>query len=322
MLKGAVVGVGYLGKFHAEKYHNSKQVDLVALVDPNPENASKLANKFGAIYTQDYKMLPSLGVQCASISSITSTHYEIAAWLLENGIDVLVEKPITTTIEDAEKLVALAKKNNRILQVGHLERFNPAFRAMKDVMSSPRYFEVRRIAPFSGRSFDVDVISDVMIHDLDIVAHLTGQELLKVEAVGTPVITNSYDVVSARITFTGGAVANITASRTALVPERTIRIFQPDLYISLDFGKRKLKIYRLSEEKQNFGLFPNVDVQEIPVREEDALQAEIDSFVNCVAERKEPEATGQDGVRALKFANAVRAAIAEHNEKFGFLPHA
>ena len=309
MIKAAVIGVGHLGRYHAEKYYKNKSAELVALVDPNPENAAKLAKKYDALYYTDYKALPDLGVQCASVASSTSTHFAIASWLLENGIDVLVEKPVTVTSADARKLNEIAKSNKRVYQAGHLERFNPAYRAMKEVLNAPHFFEVRRIAPFSGRSFDVDVIADLMIHDIDIVSHLAGKPLKHVEAVGTPVITNSCDIANARLTFEGAIVANITVSRAALKPERTIRIFQPNLYISLDLEKKNLKIYRLGKEKQFLGLFPNVQVQEMKVEERDALQHEIDAFIEAVRDRKEPEVTGEDGLKAVEYSEMIRAAI-------------
>lgn len=310
MIKSAVVGVGYLGRYHAEKYARLKTAELTAVVDLTSDPAAKLARKFRAKYLTDYRELPKLGVQCASVASTTSTHFEIASWLLENGIDVLVEKPMTTTTEEARKLIDIAEANGRILQAGHLERFNPAFRAMRDVLKQPRFFEVRRIAPFTGRGCDVDVILDLMIHDIDIVRHLVGRPLLKIESLGVPVITESFDIVNARLTFEGGAVANVTASRAAISSERTIRIFQPDLYISLDFGKRKLKIYTLDEPFDGVG-FPKVRVVERRVEERDALEDEIGSFVQCVATREQPEATGLDGLRALETVEQIHKAIRE-----------
>ncbi len=310
MIKAAVVGVGYLGTFHAEKYARLKNAELVAVVDVHEKNRDKVAKKYKAKSLDDYKKLPNLGVQCASVSSTTSTHFVIASWLLENGIDVLVEKPITTTTDEAKKLIEIAKSNNRILQAGHLERFNPAYREMKSVLNKPRFFEVRRIASFTGRGADVDVILDLMIHDIDIICHLVGRPIKKVESLGVPILTESFDVVNARITFDGGAVANVTASRAAIKTERTIRIFQPDLYISLDFGKKKLKIYSLDAPYSGRG-FPKIKISEKKVRERDALEDEISSFLNCVENRSSPEATGEDGLRALETVELIHDAIKE-----------
>ena len=312
MLKAAVIGVGYLGRFHAEKYYKADNAKLVALIDPNPENAAKLAKKYGAIYSSDYKVLPSLGVQCVSVVTNTPSHYEIASWLLEQGINVLLEKPVTTTSIDARKLVELSENKKLILQAGHLERFNPAFQSIKKLLVAPRFFEVRRISPFSGRSADVDVVFDLMIHDIDLVSHLVDRPLLKVDAVGTPILTPSYDIVNARLTFEGGAVANITASRAALKSERSMRVFQPDLYVSVDFEKKYAKIYHLTKEKKFFGLFPGVEVEELRVDITDALQEEVNSFLKCVENGEKPQATGVDGLRAVEYAERIRVAIDEH----------
>jgi len=313
MIKAAVVGVGYLGRFHAEKYAKARNAELVALVDVVPDNARKLARKYRTQVVQDYKMLPELGVKCASIVSDTSTHFEIANWLLEHGVDVLVEKPVTTTVEEARQLIETADKNGRILQVGHLERFNPAFREMKRLLTRPWFFEVRRIAPFAGRGHDVDVVLDLMIHDVDIIAHLVDRPLVKVEAVGIPVLTGSIDIANARLTFEGGAVANVSASRAAFTAERTIRIFQPEVYISLDFGKKKLKIYTKSSKKDDKG-FPKINIDERKVEERDALQDEIAAFLNSVENRDEPVVSGWDGLRALEMVQKIREALKESFE--------
>jgi predicted dehydrogenase len=234
----------------------------------------------------DYKKLPELGVAAASVVSTTSSHFEIASWLLQNGIDVLVEKPMTVTIKEADELIAIAAENGRILQVGHLERFNPAFRAMKQVLTDPVFFEVRRIAQFAGRGHDVDVVRDLMIHDIDIVSHLVGQEVV--------------------------AVANVTASRAAFKTERSFRVFQPNAYLVLDFGKRNLKIYtKKGEYDELSGELPNIDYEEHPVQERDALEHEVESFLESVANRSVPEVTGEDGKRALQLADMITAAFEE-----------
>ena len=236
-LNVAVVGCGYLGSYHAEKYSCSEKAELVAVLDRVPERAQNLAKRLKVQALTDLEELFSLKIDCASVATDTSAHYEVASSLLQRGIDVLVEKPITTKLEDAKKLNEQADSLGRILQVGHLERFNPAFRAMREMMVKPLFFEVRRISPFSGRSRDIDVIFDLMIHDLDIISHLTQSPLLQADAVGVPVITENIDIANARLTFESGAVANITASRVSFKSERTVRIFQQDGYVSLDFEK-------------------------------------------------------------------------------------
>lgn len=316
MIKSAVIGAGYLGRFHAEKYAKSEEAELAAVVDISAEKSGELAAKWNTKAYGDFRVLADLGVQCASVVSDTSTHFEIASWLMAHGIDVLVEKPVTTTLDDARELIRLAEKHGRILQVGHLERFNPAFRAMKEVLTEPRFFEARRIAQFTGRGADVDVIRDLMIHDIDIIAHLVGKPLKRVEAVGVPVLTGSVDIANARLTFENGAVANVTASRAAFVSERTIRIFQPDLYISLDFGKKKLRMYSRSGKTDPTG-FPHIDVTEREVEERDALADEIGSFLHCVKTRETPEVTGHDGLRALELAGQIYHALIEHPEIYG-----
>ncbi len=310
MKKAAVIGTGYLGSFHAEKYARSNKAELVAVVDVDEKAAKKCAKKCKAISLSDYHELPGLGVTCVSVASSTQTHYAITKWLLENGIDVLVEKPMTVTTAQAAELIELAKTNSRILQVGHLERFNPAFRAVEAVVTKPRFFEARRIAPFAGRGHDVDVVMDLMIHDIDIISHLVGRPLKRVEAIGMPVLTESVDIANARLTFEGGAVANVSASRAAFKAERTIRIFQPDLYVSLDFGNKKFKICTKGKGIDKFGI-PKVDVKETKIAESDALADEINAFLECVETRTTPAVSGEDGLRALQLAEQIRTAFRE-----------
>lgn len=315
-IRAAVIGAGYLGQFHAEKYYRSPAAELVAVVDVVEERAAKTAKKYGAAALTDYQKLPELDVQCVSIAADTSQHYQLASWLLDHGIDVLVEKPMTPSIEEARQLIAKAEARRAILQVGHLERFNPAFRAMKRILTKPWFFEVRRISPFAGRGHDVDVVLDLMIHDIDIIAHLVGRPLVKVEAVGIPVLTGSVDIANARLTFEGGAVANVTASRAAFKSERTIRIFQPDVYISLDYGKKKLKMYKRTGEMDALG-FPKIEVIEQKVEERDALQDEVESFIAAVASRETPAVSGYDGLRALELVEEIRQALKRSTEELG-----
>lgn len=312
--KSAVVGVGYLGTFHAEKYAKSPLTELVAVVDVDLAKARAVADRLGCQALDDYKKLPELGVQCASIAAVTAVHFDIALWLLDHGVDVLVEKPIATTPDQARVLISAAKANGRVLQVGHLERFNPAFRAMEKLLTQPRFFEARRIAQFAGRGHDVDVVLDLMIHDIDIISYLVGRPLLRVDAVGTPVLTDNVDIANARLTFEGGAVANVTASRAAFKAERTLRIFQPDVYISLDYGQKKLKMYHKAEGEGGISLFPGVpaiSITEHSVEERDALADEIDAFLRSVESREQPVVSGEDGLRALELAERIRKAFQE-----------
>ena len=308
MVKAAVIGAGYLGKFHAEKYSVAEGADLVAVVDLNLERASGVGHACGCKAIQDYQLLPGLGVQCASIVSDTSTHYSIAKWLLKNGIDVLVEKPMAVELSEARELIDVAYANGRILQVGHLERFNPAFLRISQILTKPLFFEVRRIAQFTGRGADVDVLRDLMIHDIDIIAHLVGRPLLRVEAIGVPVLTNKIDIASARLVFEGGCVANVTASRAAFKAERTIKIFQPDLYISLDFGSKQAKVISRHQAKDSTSL-PQIKVEDLVVEEGDALMSEIVSFLGCVRERTAPVVSGEAGLNALEIVQQIDLAI-------------
>ncbi len=314
-IKAAVIGVGHLGSFHAEKYARCKKADLVAVVDNRAEAANAAAKKNKTQMCADYKELPAMGVQCASVATDTIYHYEIASWLLENGIDVLIEKPITVSIEEAKKLIALAEKNKRIIQVGHIERFNPSFRAMEKLLSSPWFFEVRRLSPFTGRGKDIDVVLDLMIHDIDIIAHLVGKPLEKVDAVGIPVITKNVDIANARLTFQGGAVANVTASRVSFKSERSLRIFQPDVYINLDYGNKKLKMY---SKKNNFlsNYLPQIATEEYDIEDRDALEDQINSFIDCVINRSRPIVSGVDGLVALELVQKIRAAFADSLDRF------
>jgi len=313
MLKAAVVGVGYLGKFHAEKYARSKQAELVAVVDKDPEVAAKLAAKYRARACVDYKDLPGLGVNCVSVASTTSSHHEIASWLIDHGIDVLVEKPVAVTSDEARDLISRAETQGVILQVGHLERFNPAFTAMKAVLDRPVFFEVRRIAEFKGRGHDVDVVRDLMIHDIDIVSHLVGRPVERIDAVGAAVLTSSVDIANARLWFEGGAIANVTASRAAFKTERTIRVFQPNVYVSLDFVKKRIKICRKDPHGRDTILgIPKINVEERVIQEQDALELEIESFLQCVRDRSTPVVTGVDGLCALELAERIHKAFEVH----------
>jgi predicted dehydrogenase len=303
--RAAVVGLGYLGKFHVDKYMALPSAELVAVVDIEEARAREFGERLGVKWTTDYTDLPRLGVTCASVVTPTSTHAEIACWLLDHGIDTMVEKPLAATPEDARRIEKSAAQNGRILQVGHLERFNPAFRKMKEFLSQPRFFEVRRISPFSGRGADVDVISDLMIHDLDIVAHLVDRPVKRVSAVGVPVLTPRCDIANARIEFEGGAVANITASRVSFKSERSLRVFQPEVYMVLDFEKKHLKIYQLNRGEGE-GVTPKITIHEQAVSEGDALGDEVKAFVETVLTRSNPPVSGEDGVRAVELAALVR----------------
>lgn len=319
MIKAAVIGTGYLGSFHAEKYYKLQDVDLVAVCDVDPTRAKKLAKQLSCEAYSDFRELEKLDLDCVSIASGTRTHYEIAAYFLENGVDVLVEKPMTTTIEEARHLIKLAEQGGRIIQVGHLERFNPVLKKLREYLHNPWFFEVRRIAPFKGRGADVDVVLDLMIHDIDLLLYLVDRPVIKVEAMGIPVLTSSIDIANARLEFEGGAVANVSTSRAAFQSERTIRVFQPDKYISIDLEKKKIKVAEKGEGKSLLGV-PNINQTEEKFDMRDALQDQITAFVECVLTRNTPLASGHDGLKALEMVALIKQSMREVASRFGSLP--
>ena len=232
-LRAAVVGVGYLGRFHAEKYAAHAGATLVAVVDVDAGRAQSVAANLGAEALTDHRALVGR-IDCASVAVPTQQHHAVARDLLEAGIDVLVEKPLTTTLPEGKALVELAARRGRVLQVGHLERFNPAIRVLEGIVARPRFVECHRLAPFTERGTDVDVVLDLMIHDLDVILAMTTSSLRSIEAVGVPVLTPQVDIANARLRFANGCIANVTASRVSLKRERKLRIFQADAYFSLD----------------------------------------------------------------------------------------
>ena len=306
--RAAVVGVGYLGRFHAEKYAAEPGVELVAVVDKDLSRAREVADPLGCRALGDARELRGL-VDCASVAVPTPLHREIGVDLLEAGIDVLVEKPIAATLEEARDLVRCAEAHGRILQVGHLERFNPAIRALDAILTQPRFFECHRLAPFVERGTDVDVVLDLMIHDLDVILSMMRSPVASVEAVGVPVITASPDIANARIRFADGAIANVTASRVSLKRERKLRIFQPDTYISLDYGEKQILICRRGEAPPG-GLTP-IEVEERTVDAGDALADEIRAFVEAVRSRRPPLVSGREGLRAVELAYQILAKLEE-----------
>jgi predicted dehydrogenase len=302
----AVVGVGYLGRFHAEKYAAEPGVELVGVVDNDAERAREVAARFGCRAFSDAREIHGL-VDCASVVVPTPLHRDVGTGLLEAGIDVLVEKPIAATLEEARALVRVAEERGRILQVGHLERFNPAMRAVAEVLTRPRFLECHRLAPFVERGTDVDVVLDLMIHDLDVILSMMTSPVAAVEAVGVPVITSSPDIANARIRFADGAIANVTASRVSFKRERKLRIFQHDTYISLDYGEKRLRICRRGQAPPG-GLAP-IEVEERIVEGEDALAEEIRGFLGAVRTRQAPLVSGREGLRAVELAHQVRECV-------------
>ncbi|HIJ94143.1 MAG TPA: Gfo/Idh/MocA family oxidoreductase [Desulfuromonadales bacterium] len=306
-LRTAVIGVGYLGNFHAQKYAAIPDVDLVGVVDNDPKRAAEVAAALGTESFADHRDL--LGrVDAVSVVVPTQFHHAVAKDFLAAGVHVLIEKPITVTIEEADELIALAEQSGAVFQVGHLERFNPVLLALDDVLQAPLFVESVRIAPFKPRGTDVNVVLDLMIHDIEIIQHIVKSPVERVDAIGAPVFTGEEDIANARILFENGCVANVTASRISLKSERKMRIFQRDAYITLDFQNRKM----LVAQKGSGELFPgvpNVKVVERELGESDALRSEIESFLTAIRTGVPPEVSGRDGRMALETALKINVSL-------------
>lgn len=305
-LRAGVVGVGYLGALHAEKYADLDGVGLVAVVDTDAARAREVGTRLRTAFYDDCRALIGQ-VECVSLAVPTPLHHELAKVLLDNGIDVLVEKPIASTAAEGHELVALAASRGRILQVGHLERFNPAIRSLAGIVTRPRFVECHRLAPFVERGTEVDVVLDLMIHDLDIILSLNDSAVDRVEGVGVPVLSETADIANARLRFSDGAIANVTASRVALKRERKIRFFQADLYVSVDYGDRRIRICRRLPGEE--GGLPKIDVDEQGFTDTDPLFDEIEAFVRAVRTRERPLVDGETAVRALEVAERIRASL-------------
>jgi predicted dehydrogenase len=301
----AVIGAGYLGKFHAEKYSQSSKAELRAVVDIDPERARTVAANCRTRAVLDYQEI--LGeVRAVSIAVPTAAHHRVAADCLRRGIDVLVEKPMTVNIAEARELVDLAEARGAILQVGHLERFNPAIRKLEGIIKEPRFVECHRLAPFVERGTDVDVILDLMIHDIDVIASLVRAPVERVEAVGVPVLTDKPDIANARIKFANGCIANVTSSRVSLKRERKVRFFQPDAYISIDYDQRRAQIFYKPPPGAGW---LDIRGETIEIKEGDALADEIESFLDCVRSRELPLVGGVEGLHALEIAAMISAQL-------------
>ena len=304
-IPAAVVGVGYLGKFHAEKYAASTKAQLIALVDIDQSKVRELAGKFQTEAIGDYRELFGR-VQCVSIAVPTRLHHDVAREFLKHGIDVLVEKPIAANLAEARELVQIAEARKAILQVGHLERYNPAIRKLESIINEPKFVECHRLAPFVERGTDVDVVLDLMIHDIDVIASLVRSPVERVEAVGVPVLTDKPDIANARITFANGCIANVTSSRVSLKRERKVRFFQPDAYISIDYDQKRAQIFY---KPAPGATWLDIRAETIEIQEGDALGDEIDSFLDCVRGRSLPLVSGAEGLRALEIASMISSQL-------------
>src|SRR5690606_16303342 len=320
-LRTAVVGVGYLGRFHAQKYAQLPGSRLVAVVDANPEAAAKVAAELGVEALEDYRALAGR-VDAVSLAVPTPLHHRIGCELLEQGIHVLIEKPIATTVVEARELIEAARRRGCVLQVGHLERFNPAVVAAVRQLKAPRFVESHRLAPFKQRGTDVSVVLDLMIHDIDLIQELVGAPIESIDAIGASVFSGEIDIVNARIKFEGGCVANTTASRISLKQERKIRIFQDDAYLSIDMQQKILSVIRKKEAAATVESPAQVSIEEESFDQGDALREEIASFLDAIRTRSEPVVTGEDGLRALETAMRItelvqRSALGEEDARKG-----
>ena len=306
-IRAAVIGVGYLGRFHAQKYAQIPDCELVAVVDGREEVRKAVAAEAGSRPCADYREL--LGkVDAVSVVTPTPAHFEIADAFLAAGAHVLVEKPITQTPEQAKALIERAAAVGRVLQVGHLERFNAAVLAAEPHLRAPRFMECVRLAPYKERGTDVNVVLDLMIHDIDLVQSLAGSDIESIDAIGTPVFSGEIDIANARIRFANGCVANTTASRVSLKTERKLRIFEDAAYISLDLQQKILTLIRKREGGPQAGQLP-VSIEESNLEQGDALKSEIVSFLECIRNNRRPIVSGEDGLRALETAIRITEQV-------------
>lgn len=303
-VKVGVVGTGYLGRLHARILTEIPDAKMIGFVEPNDAIASEVE---GALSIKRFDSIAQLAkkVDCAVVATTTTSHYEVAKELLEAGVDVMIEKPVTATLEDAERLIELAAKHKRIVQVGHVERYNPAIVAAAPLIKDIRYFESERLGVFVPRSLDVDVLLDLMIHDINLVLSLMKQKVVDVRAVGVPVLTQKVDITNVRLELENGAVANLTASRVSQERIRKQRFFGSDIYISVDTKEQDVKGYRLVDEGGMRVLKPF----ELPVQRKEPLRAELEAFLRCVADRTRPMVSAEDGRDAVDLALRVGAAI-------------
>jgi predicted dehydrogenase len=321
-----VVGVGVFGRNHARVYKELEQqgeaVRLVGVVDPQLDRADAVASEFGcrAFGSVGQMLTTHSEVKAASVAAPTVHHLEVARALMAEGVDVLIEKPLAATLDEADELVDLATKYKRVVQVGHLERFNPAVRATVPLLNHPMFFEVHRMSVFTPRSLDVDVVLDLMIHDLDIVLSFVNSPVKEVRAVGLPILSSKVDIANVRLEFDSGCVANFTASRVSTERVRKLRFFQPQQYISVDYGRQEVLVFAVGESglgNSTPSVNPQIKVAKPAVAAEEPLHAELKSFLHAVAERSKPVVPVEEGRRALGLALEIVEAIREHGKRVG-----
>ncbi len=302
----AVVGAGAFGRNHVRVVGKSERARLAAIVDPDLDRAANASAGACPVYATVEELIAAGGIECAIVAAPTSLHASLGCPLLEAGMDVLVEKPIAADPAQARELIDTAERHGRVLQVGHLERFNPAIAAVKKITRQPLFFEIHRLSVFSPRSLDVDVVLDLMIHDLDIVLDLTGEWPEEVRAAGLSILSGKVDIANVRLAFPGGCIANLTASRVSTERVRKLRMFQPRQYISVDYQRQDATVFRVSENRQ-------IGFETLPVTADEPLRLEVETFFDSVIARKPAAVTGEQGLRALEAAFSILARIEEHS---------
>jgi predicted dehydrogenase len=304
-LRAAVIGVGHLGRHHARILASLPDVDLVGVADRDLARASAIAETAGTVATADFREFLD-GVDVVTVAVPTDSHLEVARPFLERGISVLVEKPFARSLDEADEMIRIAAASGVTLAVGHTERHNPAVRAARALLDRPRFIEVHRLGTFPDRSLDIDVVFDLMIHDIDVVVSLVGSEVASIEAVGVPVLTDRVDIANARLRFENGCIANLTASRISRDRTRKIRFFQSDTYISIDYASQDLEVYRLVRQD---GARPAIEGGHVPITHEEPLKLEMEDFLEAVRTGRPPAVTGADGRRAVKLAQLITDKI-------------
>ncbi|HEV2462282.1 MAG TPA: Gfo/Idh/MocA family oxidoreductase [Acidobacteriaceae bacterium] len=324
----AVCGAGAFGRNHLRVYRElereGRAARLAAIIESDPARHSALRDEYGVpVFTSVDEALAArsrgqVHIDAASVCVPTSAHHAIAAPLLRSGVDVLIEKPISATTEEADDLIAIAREHSRILQVGHLERFNPAILAVQPFISRPMFFEAHRLSVFTPRSLDVDVVLDLMIHDLDIVLAFVQSPVREIHAVGLPILSNRVDIANVRLEFDSGCVANFTASRASTEQVRKLRFFQPREYISIDYARRDILIIDVNGQPgSGQGAPPSLAFKKPEVEKAEPLRLEIESFLDAIQSRKAPQVSGEAGRSALTLALQINKAIAEHGRRAG-----
>ncbi|MCU1348283.1 MAG: putative dehydrogenase [Acidobacteria bacterium] len=308
MTRIGVVGTGYLGRLHARVLTEMPEAHVAGFVEPNDAIASEVEQNLGL---RRYGSVEALAadVECAVVATPTTSHYAVARELLERDVDVLIEKPIAATVDDARTLIELARNRGRIIQVGHVERYNPAIDAIASYLGDVRYVECERLGVFAGRSLDIDVLLDLMIHDLNLVLSLLKQRVVEIRAVGVPVLTSKVDITNVRLELENGAVANLTASRVSQDRVRKVRFFSSDSYISVDTKEQEVKGYRLTEGR-------TIQPIDVVVEKKEPLRAELEAFLSCVRDRSRPVVSGEDGLEAVDLAMRVAEEIEKSMRRF------